>query len=409
MSAKIKVGGSWKEFSSGKVKVGGTWKVLDKGYVKIGGAWKQFYVREIATTTSISTGDVTYPTAITVSGTVSPTPTGGTITIKNGTTDLATGVTVNTSTGAYSTTIGLNAGTYSSLTATYSGSGIYLSSVSGTTSATVSQASTTTTAATSDADFNLGSAVTLSANVKSGTTNISGLSVTFQAYNGTSWSNAGTGTTDASGNASTSWTPTVATWTQIRAVTSAGTNYTGSTSSGVAIRIRTRVDATYSLAGISQDDWISRGYNTSDAEQVATLFTFPVGTTGANGHTVKSIAIEVSGINGKSASVAGALWTTSGTLLSSLAATLSNATGGSAPAYNFNIPDVAVTAGANYLVGFWRNDASSTYFTQWSLDSSASGVTTYWDNSATSVGTFAKNTTISNTSLIWSIAYYYWV
>lgn len=408
MSAKIKVGGSWKEFSSGKVKVDGSWKTLDKGYAKIGGVWKQFYVREIATTTSISTGNVTYPTAITVSGSVSPAPSGGVVTIRNGSTVLATDVAVNTSTGAYSVAIALNAATYSSLTATYNGSGIYLSSVSGTASATVSRASTATTVASSSYDFNLGSAVTLSCNVKSGSTDIANMAITFEAWNGTAWSSAGTDTTNSSGNASVSWTPTVATWTKVRARAATSTNYTGSDSSEPTIRIRQRVDTTYSL-NVTQDDWIARGFNTFEADQVATLFTFPVGATGATGHTVKAVAIEVAGYNSKSANVAGALWTTSGTLLSSVAATIGSATGGSASAYNFNFTDVAVTAGANYLVGFWRNDNSSSYFTQWSLDSSASGITTYWDNAATNVGTFTKDTTISNTSLIWSLSYYYWV
>lgn len=408
MPAKVKIGGAWKEFSGGRVRVGGAWKILDKGYVKVGGAWKQFYVREIATSTSISTGNVTYPTSVTVSGTVSPTPPGGTVTIKNGTTELATGVTVNTSTGAYSVDIALNAATYSSLTATYNGSGIYLSSVSGTASATVSQASTATTVASSDYDFNLGVAVTLSCNVKSGTTNIAGMAITFEAWNGTAWSSAGTDTTNSSGNASVSWTPTVATWTKVRARAATSTNYTGSNSAEPTIRIRQRTDTTYALS-VTQDDWDLKGNGLNNAEQVATLFTFPVGATGANGHTVKAIAIEVSGVSGESANVAGALWTTSGTLLTSLEATIGSYTGGSAPAYNFNVPDVAVTAGADYLVGFWRNDNSSSYTTQFSLDSSASGITTYYDNAAAGVGTFAKNTTISNTSLIWSISYYYWV
>jgi hypothetical protein len=406
MPAKVKIGGVWKEFSGGRVRVGGAWKILDKGYVRVGGAWKQFYVREIATSTSISTGSVTYPTSVTVSGTVSPVPTGGTITILSSSTPIATNVAVNTSSGAYSTTIALDADTYG-LRATYSGSGIYLSSTSGESIITVSRANTATTV-DSDADFNLGTTVTLSANVKSGTTNIGGINVTFEAWNGSSWSSAGTDATNSSGNAAVSWTPTVATWTKIRARANISTNYNASTSAEPTIRIRQRTDTTYSLS-VTQDDWDLKGNGLNNAEQVATLFRFPVGATGANGHTVKAIAIEVSGASGESANVAGALWTTAGSLVTSLEATIGSYTGGSAPAYNFNVPDAAVTAGQDYLVGFWRNDNSSSYTTQFSLDSSASGITTYYDNAAASVGTFTKNTTISNTSLIWSIAYYYWV
>ena len=364
----------------------------------------------VSTTTSIARSAASYVyngTRITISGTVSPVPSGGTVKItgSNGTTfsDFATNVAVDTSTGAYSALMPIqNAGSYTNITATYSGSGVYLSSTSGTTTYLVSQA---TTAITNTGGFDVtdGATVTLSTNLKTGGVNFSGQAITFQARRSSdgAWINAGSDTTDSSGNATLSWTTNSA-YNQTRAVYSGTTNYAGDTSTGVAFTTRTRKTTTIDAAA-GTSNWYWRGSSAS-AQQVGMNFTAPAAVSGANQYAVYRVDIAVSGINGNSGQVVACLWNSGsgGALLTSgSTVNLPSRADGSTTRTAFSgstFPAVAYTPGTVYKIGFWRRGNSTSYSTQW-RQNTGTGRTTYWDNSEASPGGFDQNTTYSGDSL----------
>ncbi len=369
----------------------------------------------IATTTSIARSAASYTyngTRVTISGVVSPTPTGGTVAIKSGTTTLAT-ATVSTSTGAYSALMPVqNVGTYT-ITSEYSGfGGLYLASTSGSTSYTVNQAATAITN-TPSFDVNEGAAVTLSTNLKTGGANFSGQSITFQVRNGSTlaWVNAGTATTDANGNASISWTTNNA-YDQSRAVYSATTNYAGDTSTGVAFTTRGPVTDTIDAAA-GTSNWYFRG-SIASAQQVGMNFTSPAAVSGANQYSIYRVDIAVSGINGSEGQVRACLWNQGGggaLLTAGATVNLPSRADGSTTRTAFtgtNFPAVTYTPGDGYKIGFWRRGNSTTYQTQW-RQNTGTGRTTYWDNSEASPGAFDQNTTYSGHSLDVIIYFQYYV
>jgi hypothetical protein len=369
----------------------------------------------ITTTTSIARSASTYAyngTRVTISGTVSPAPSGGTVTISgsiNGATatNFATSVAVNTSTGAYSAVMPVqNAGSYTSVTATYGGSGLYLTSASGTTSYTVTQAATAITS-TPSFDVNDGAAATLSTNLKTGGANFSGQSITFQARRRSdgAWINAGSNTTDANGNASISWTTNNA-YDESRAVYTATTNYAGATSTGVAFTTRGRATRTITAAQPPPGEfWYWRG-SIGEAHQVGMNFTAPAEVTGANQYAVYRVDIAAAGRGGNQGQIRACLWNSGsgGALLTAgpavnLASQPDGNTSYARTAFEgTNFPAVAFTPGTLYKIGFWRRNNSTSFSTQWRQRKST-GRTTYWDDSESTPGGFDQNQTFSGDSL----------
>lgn len=377
----------------------------------------------IATTTSIARSAASYTyngTRVTISGTISPTPTGGTVAIKSGTTTLAT-ATVNTSTGAYSALMPVqNAGSYT-VTSEYSGfGGLYLASTSGSTSYTVDQASTALTtpgswgSAGSASAINSGTTITSSVTLTTGGTAFGSQSVTFQKSSGASYVDIATVQTNSSGVASVTWTPSAGSQ-DVRAVYTATTNYAGVTSGLGSGYARTQYSATYD-SGAVQNDYQFRGCNVNTAEQVASTFTMP--NNAPNGiasfdYVVTSMTVRVSGYNGESGSIKGCIWNNNaaGTTLVTSSGFERPATSalGTMRTVTCNLTDASVTKGESYMAGFWREDANCSYTTQWGFDNNFTGVATYYDNSASAPGTFDKNSTFTSDSLIFTVSYTYWV
>jgi len=373
------------------------------------------------TTTSINRSAASYTyngTRVTISGVVSPAPSGGTVTISgsvNGAaaSNFATSVAVNTSTGAYSALMPIqNVGSYTSVTAVYSGSGLFLTSTSGTTSYTVGQVSTSVTA-TSAFDVNAGAAVTLATTLTAGGSAFSGQTITFQVLRRSDsvWVDAGTGTTDANGNASLSWT-TNAAYNQSRAVYSGATNYAAATSGGVSFTTRGRVTTSISTS-TSGSNYYFRG-SIASAQQVGTNITFPAAVTNANQYNVYQLDIAVSGINNRQGYIQACVWNSGGGGALLRAGSIKTPTSQSAGSTNrqswsgSEFPLVSYTPGEVYKVGFWRRGNSTTYQTQW-RQNTGTGRTTYWDNSESSPGGFDQNDTYSGHSLDLTIYFEYYV
>lgn len=379
-------------------------------------------VTTISTTTSIARSAASYTyngTRVTISGTVSPTPTGGSVAIKSGTTTLAI-ATVNTSTGAYSAVMPIqDSGSYT-VTSEYSGfGGLYLASVSGSTSYTVNKASTALTtpggwgSVGSASAINSGTSITSSVTLTTGGTAFGSQLVTFQKSSGGSYVNIATVTTNSSGVASVTWTPSAGSQ-DVRAVYATTTNYNAVTSSVGSGYARTQYSDTYDQGAI-QNDYQFRGCNINSAEQVATTFTMPNNT--PNGiasfdYVVTSMTVRASGYLGESGSIKGCIWNNnaSGTTLvtsSGFERPASSALG-TMRTVTCDLTNASVTKGESYMAGFWREDANCSYTTQWGFQNDYSGATTYYDNNESSPGTFDKNTTFTSDSLIFTIAYTYW-
>jgi len=380
----------------------------------------------ISTSTSIGRSAASYTyngTRVTISGTVSPTPSGGTVKITGSiggaaASDFATDVTVSTTDGSYSVVMPIqNAGSYTDVTAIYSGSGLYLASTSGTTSYTVNKASTTITAP-GNATVNSGTSITSTVNLKTGTTNFASQSISFESStDGTNWSSVGSANTDSNGNASLSWTP-ASDVTDVRAKYAGTTNYNAATSTAGTIKVRTLKTATFTPAGLAKNDFKFFGFNVDQAEAVASRFTMPTHT-GAVNMVITALTVEVSGTDGETANVRLTLWE------------YTNAAGdytgnflGAAPAISprsrsrgqanieaqtstFTTP-ISVTPGRQYMAGFWRNDSSSAYTTQFSFDNNT-GTEVYYDNNMPSPNDFVRDETLASTgSLIFSVNYQYY-
>lgn len=386
---------------------------------------------EIATSTSITRSVSTYTyngTRVTISGAVSPVPSGGTVTISGSidgaaATNFATSVAVNTSTGAYSAVMPIqNVGSYTSVQATYSGSGIYLSSGSGTTSYDITKASTSITAPAGFTN-NFGTAVTSSTTLTTGGVAFANQTVVFQSSidAGANWSTIASRTTDANGNASVDWTPGNSNTDRVRAVHNGSTNYSSSTSSAGTIYLRTLKTAEYTPANVSfssPDDWQMRALNTNP-DQIASSFVMP---TPAGTYTdlqiysmeCKAAGATISGASAEPGSLRLCIWSDGGTLLSAgpteRPAARTNGDFGTTnqAVVSSDIPNIAVTAGTTYLAGFWRQDNSASYTTQWAMDT-ATGTTLYYDTTAgTSPEAFNKNTTFNNKSLLFRVQYSYY-
>jgi hypothetical protein len=368
----------------------------------------------IATTTSIARDRASYSyntTRVTISGTVSPTPTGGTVAIKSGTTTLAT-ATVSTSTGAYSALMPIQnaSATAYTVTAEYSGfGGVYLASTSGSTSYTVNTAATAITN-TNTFDVNSGTAVTLATRLTTGGASFANQTITFQVRRSSDnvWVNAGTGDTNSNGDASFSWTTNSA-YNQSRAVYSGATNYASATSTGVAFTTRGRV-ATSISTSTAGSNWYWRG-STGSAQQVGTNITSPDAVSGANQYSIYRIDIAVSGINGRQGQAAACVWTSgdNGTLLrEGPTRNLPDRSDGSTTKESWSFTPLTYTPGTVYKFGFWRRGNSTTYNTQW-RQNNGTGRNTYWDNSATSPGRFDHDQTFSGHSLDMTVYFQYYI
>lgn len=348
-------------------------------------------------TASASPASPNYLDTVTISGTVSGSPGGGTITISNGATTLAT-TSVTVGTGAFSVAIPNQvAGTYT-LTVSY---GAYLGwlASSTTTSVTIGKASLTLTAAIGGT-INQGSSTTVSGSL--------GLaSKTVSVYDSANTLITST-TTDSSGNYSVSVTPPAGT-TSYYTKYAGDSNYNSSTSSTVSIYVRTLYYGTVDRTN-TQNTWKWYG-STSTASMVASTFTMDTPPSGYTNLTVYSIQVVVAGYNGNSAQIVPGLWDTTGspdTLVSNGGTyTLPSKSGGSATMTTLDITDVSVVAGRVYSAGFWRKNNSTSYYTQFDVDTSSSN-TLYYDDSASSIGNFTHNETFSGNSLRFKVNYYYY-
>lgn len=385
----------------------------------------------IATTTSIARSASTYAyngTRVTISGTVSPVPTGGTVRITGSidgaaASDFATSVAVNTTSGAYSAVMPVqNVGSYTSVTATYSGSGVYLSSASGTTSYDITKASTSITAPAGFTN-NFGTAVTSSTKLTTGGVGFSGQTVVFQSSidAGANWSTIASKTTDANGDASVDWTPGNSNTDRVRAVHNGSTNFSSSTSSAGTIYLRTLKTAEYTPANVSfssPDDWQMRALNTNP-DQIASAFVMPTppGTyTDLQIYSMecKAAGATIAGASAEPGSLRLCIWSDGGTLLSAgpteRPAARTNGDFGTTnqAVVSSDIPNIAVTAGTTYLAGFWRQDNSASYTTQWAMDT-ATGTTMYYDTTAGAAPeNFNKNSTFNNKSILFRVQYSYY-
>jgi hypothetical protein len=380
----------------------------------------------IATTTSIARSAASYTyngTRVTISGTVSPTPTGGTVAIKSGTTTIAT-ATVSTSNGSYSAVMPIQdaSATAYTVTSEYSGfGGVYLASTSGSTSYTVGQASTSISAPAGFTN-NFGTAVTSSTQLTTGGVGFSGQTVVFQSStdSGANWGTIASKTTDANGNASVDWTPGNSNTDRVRAVHNGSTNFSSSTSSAGTIYLRTLKTAEYTPANVSfssPNDWQVRGFNTNP-DQIASSFVMPTPPgTYTNleiySMTCKAAGGAISGVR-EPGSLRLCIWADGGALLSAGSterpANRDNGDFGTTgqAVVSSDIPNIAVTAGTTYLAGFWRQDNNSAYTTQWPMDT-ATGTTLYYDTTAGAAPeAFNKNSTFNNKSLLFRIQYSYY-
>jgi hypothetical protein len=375
----------------------------------------------VATTTSIARSAASYTyngTRVTISGTVSPTPTGGTVAIKSGTTTLAT-ATVSTSTGAYSAVMPIQdaSGTAYTVTSEYSGfGGVYLASTSGSTSYTVDKASTSITAPAGFTN-NFGTAVTISTNLTTGGVNFANQYVVFQKSinSGVDWTTISSALTDTSGNASVNWTPENSNVNRVRAVYNGSTNYLDSQSTAGDIYLRTLQYGEYTPANVSfsaPNDWQFRATNVSP-DQVATGFTMPTPSGTYTDLTIYSMSCKAAGYGGENGSLRLMLWDGNGNIISTgplerPASRTGGSFGSGLGIVSSDMPDVAVTAGAAYIAGFWRQDNSTLYTTQWPTDTATGNTTWYDTTTGAAPENFQKNTTFSNTSLLFRVQYYYY-
>jgi len=157
-----------------------------------------------------------------------------------------------------------------------------------------------------------------------------------------------------------------------------------------------------------------RGCNVSaigdkPAHQVASNYTLPDPPRGSN-IRVYEIGLRIGGALGENGRAAGAIWDSSGNLLTNSSA---KTVGGTQPANKldyeyFNVTNTTLTKGQSILIGFWRNDANCSYTTSWSFDTNQSGTSIWYDNSASSVGKFDKDLKAYSTATICHrIKYYY--
>lgn len=170
--------------------------------------------------------------------------------------------------------------------------------------------------------------------------------------------------------------------------------------------------STYS-PGNTRTSYTWRGCNVNEAEQVATIFSVD-GSQTANisvlgtesGIVVESCAIHVGGYNGESTSLRAGIWeNTDGSLLTSSAATTVAAGDTNAAENTFTLTKKYLPKNNGYLIGFWRDDSDCAYTTLWDIDTGATGQTLYYDDAASSIGTFNKNTSESGKSLVWDLTY----
>jgi hypothetical protein len=305
-----------------------------------------------------------------------------------------------------------NAQSIGGVFATYNGSGLYLSSTSTNTSYTITQAATTITN-TPSFDVNAGASATLSATLTTGGAGFNNQTITFEVLRSSdsAWIAAGTGTTNASGFASFTWTTSSA-YSQSRATYEGGTNYQDATSTGVAFTTRGPVTDTIDAAAGSSN-WYFRG-SIASAQQVGMNFTSPAAVSGANQYSIYRVDIAVSGINGSEGQVRACLWNQGGggaLLTAGDTVNLPSRADGSTTRTAFtgtNFPAVTYTPGTGYKIGFWRRGNSTTYQTQWRQNTST-GRTTYWDDSEGSPGGFDQNQTFSGNSLDVIIYFQYYV
>jgi hypothetical protein len=287
----------------------------------------------------------------------------------------------------------------------------YLLTTSNTVTKTVTANPPNITGAVSTTVINIGSSVTLSANLKdvSGA-NVASEVVGWQAStDGSSWSNITTATTNASGNAAYVWTPGSSSWNYVRAYHSSSTNYAADNGSTIAFNIRAKYTVTTVAAKANDFKYYAKNATNG---QVASTWTAPT-ISGAVNLTVTGIALSIAGRTGYVApTVAAGLWTGAGAgtlLANSNNVTLSNKADGEATLVSFDFTsDLAVSQGSTYFVGFWRNQGTFNMYTQYDLDTSSSLTTKYDSSTTSSITTFTGSSVNTSESLIYTVTYYYY-
>ena len=364
----------------------------------------------INTTITATSTTSTYPNLVTISGTVLPVPTGGTVGVL-WTSSNATTTSVNTTTGAWSIpNIGFT-GTGNSFTATYNGyNGYQISSTSGT--YTINQASADTTlsitGATQDQSgalvWNSGSAVTLDAYTynPADLTPVAGIDVTFSAYNPntTSYDVIGTSTSSTTGHATLSWTTSTTAYTYVQAL---GNSVNYSVAGDLrSIYIRTKYTSTYTPSGTLTSVGSQSG---STKAQIASTFTMPT-VSGATTYSIDSFTIKMAG-NGGGTSVIPMIWSGAGSggIIQYQGSSTSIASAASPVVQTFSNVNFAVSSGTTWYIGFWRLNFGSGL--QWNYGTST-GNTTIYDNNATTPDTLTHDVTNSNMSLNYTVNYSYY-
>jgi hypothetical protein len=164
-----------------------------------------------------------------------------------GTTSLDSANTDTSGNAVKSYTANIDAGTYV-VNASYSGSADFGSS-SGTINLIVNPFTTTLTIEVPPATQ--GKPVTLKATLKDENDNpVQGVSVQFQIYDGTSWSDIGSANTDSNGIASISYTPSNTGTFQVRALFEGTTNYSQATSTTGSLNVGADYTPYYILIAI---------------------------------------------------------------------------------------------------------------------------------------------------------------
>jgi len=353
------------------------------------------------------TNMVTYPTTITMSGTITPVPTGGTVGISF-TSSSPTYASVNTSTGAWSVPNIGYPGQNNPYTITYSGYNAYQPSTY-TGVYTIYQGQPVVTQNLVDGSnvtsyaFNIGSTMYYKANLALPMSNtpLSGETVRFEAYNSTSatWEVIGSATTDVNGAIQIPWTPASTAYTYIRGIFDGSQYYLSNTTSSYSINIRDKYTVTFNSNGAG-----SVGTLTGTAgQEAASTFTVP-NISGAVDYKIDSMTLNIAG-SGVTATVKPSIWTTatSGTNWIYQGGSRTVASNASPTTQTFTSVNASVTAGTTYYVGFWKSTAAMLY-----SYGTISGPTTVYDDSATAIGTLNHDRTVSNRAINYSVTYSYY-
>lgn len=386
-----------------------------------------------ATSLNITVNSPYYPDVMRVSGSVSPTPSGGTVTIYPG------GVTAYISTSGALVTTTVSGTTAIPLTlqspgsqgvfAYYNGTDGYRGDESNTAVGTVQKGTVTISMSFPNASsiggvrvWNNNTSQTLLVNMNNGFIGgVSGKSVTLTGYDWRGFvTTSATLVTDASGNAT--YTVVGGSYEVLNTVTwsssFAGDSYYNSATASDLVwntdfYVRSIISS-YLQLGSTSNGYNYGGNADTNQSQAASSFSIPTPSdtyyqTGSL--RVQYLSAKIAGYGGDQAYVVPAIWegvgSTNSVIVSGSAVTVPSAAAGSTNYVTLNFADTAISPSHTYLAGFWRRSNSASYTTQWSYDTSTS-YNLYYDNNASSVSTFNKNDTFSGYALVMRVYYYYW-